>query len=83
MLAGKRDSRCHSTTSFNKNVEVAEKSYQMLEDLSFCDQERDYPPLIKKTVLTFQVKKSTIKLSFHEYLYYFHHKESQKKKCKN
>ena len=63
MLAGKRDSRRHSTTSFNKNVVVAEKSYQMLEVLSFCDQERDYPPLIKKTVLTFQVKKSTIKLS--------------------
>ena len=64
MLAGKRDSRRHSTTSFNENFVVAEKSYQMLEVLSFCDQERDYPPLIKKTVLMFLVKKkSTIKLS--------------------
>ena len=57
MLAGKRDSRRHSTTSFNENVVVAEKSYQMLEVLSLCDQERDYPPLIKKTVLMFLVKK--------------------------
>ena len=37
---GKRGSRRHSTTSFSKNVEVAEKSYQMLEVLSFCDRER-------------------------------------------
>ena len=37
---GKRDSRRHSTTSFSENVEVAETSYQMLEVLSFCHQER-------------------------------------------
>ena len=40
ILAGKRDSRRYSTTSFSENVEVAETSYQMLEVLSFCDRER-------------------------------------------
>ena len=40
ILAGKRDSRRYSTTSFSENVEVAETSYQMLEVLSFRDQER-------------------------------------------
>ena len=40
ILAGKRGIRRHSTTSFSKNVKVAETSYQMLKVLSFCDQER-------------------------------------------
>ena len=40
ILAGKCVSRRRSTTSFSKNVEVAETSYQMLEVLSFCDRER-------------------------------------------
>ena len=40
ILAGKRGSRCHPTTSFSENVEVAATSYQMLEVLSFCDLER-------------------------------------------
>ena len=39
ILAGKRGSRRQSTTSFGENVEVAGKSYQMLEVLSFCDRE--------------------------------------------
>ena len=56
ILAGKRGSRRHSTTRFSENVEVAETSYQMLEVLSFCDQERVQPPSLKLTVLTFQVK---------------------------
>ena len=30
----------HSTTSFSENVEVAETGYEMLEFLSFCNQER-------------------------------------------
>jgi len=30
-LAGKRDSRRHSTTSFSENVVVEETSYQLLE----------------------------------------------------
>ena len=34
MLAGKRDSRRHSTMTFNENVVVAEKSCQMLEVLA-------------------------------------------------
>ena len=40
MLAEKRGSRRHSTTSFSENVEVAKTSYQMLEVLSFYDRER-------------------------------------------
>ena len=40
ILAGKRSSRRHSTTSFSENVVVAETSYQMLQALSFCDRER-------------------------------------------
>ena len=31
ILAGKRDSRCHSTTSFAENVVVTKTGYQMLE----------------------------------------------------
>ena len=44
-----------------KNVVVAEKSYQML--LSLCDPERAKAPSLKITVLTFLVKKCTMKLS--------------------
>ena len=36
ILAGKRDSRRHSTTSFSENVGVARTSYQMWEVLLFC-----------------------------------------------
>ena len=39
ILAGKRDSRRHSTMSFSENVLVAGTSYQML---SFCYQERAF-----------------------------------------
>ena len=39
ILAGKCGSRRHSATSFSKNVEVAETSYQMLEVLSFYGRE--------------------------------------------
>ena len=48
ILAGKRDSRCHSATSFSENYVVAETSYQMLEVLSFCDWERAKPSLINR-----------------------------------
>ena len=37
ILAGKRDSRSPSTTSFSKNVVLVETGYQVLEVLSFCD----------------------------------------------
>ena len=40
ILAGKRGSRRHSTTSFRENVEVSETSYQMLEVLPFCYREK-------------------------------------------
>ena len=41
---GKSDSHQHSTTSFREDVTVVEASYQMLEILSFSDQERALPP---------------------------------------
>ena len=40
ILAGKCISRRHSTTSFSENVVVAKKSYQMLEALKLCYQEK-------------------------------------------
>ena len=39
ILAGKRDSWRHSTTSFCEHVAVVKINYQMLEVLSLCDQE--------------------------------------------
>ena len=39
ILAGKRDSR-HESSDFSENVVVAETSYQMVQVLSFCAQER-------------------------------------------
>ena len=56
-MAGKRGSRRHSTTSFNKSVVAAGTSYQMLEVLAFWNRERAQPPSITITVLTFLVKK--------------------------
>ena len=63
ILAAKRDSRCHPTTSFRENVELAATRYQMLEVLSFCDQERVEPPSLKVTMLTLLVKNGKMKLS--------------------
>ena len=59
ILAGKRDSRRHSTTSFSETVVVAKTSYQMLEFLSFCDRERALTLSIKIQLM----KTSTMKLS--------------------
>ena len=59
-LAEKRGIRPNSTTSFSKSVVVAGTSYQMLDVLAFCNQERAQPPSITMTVLTFLVKKSTM-----------------------
>ena len=42
---------------------MAGTSYQILEDLSFCNRERAKPSPIKITALIFQVKNSTVKLS--------------------
>ena len=43
ILAGKRDSRRHSTTGFSENVsELTETSYEMLKVLLFCDGEKAY-----------------------------------------
>ena len=54
ILAGKHDSRHHSTTGL-ANIAVTETSYQMLEVFSFCDRERALPtPII---MLTFLVNK--------------------------
>ena len=62
-MAGKRGSRLHSTKSFNESVVAAGTSYQMLEVLAFCNRERAEPPSIMITVLTFLVKKGTMKNS--------------------
>ena len=48
---------------FSQRVVVAGTSYQMLEVLAFCNLERAQPRSITKTVLTFLVKKSTMKNS--------------------
>ena len=45
------------------SVVVAGTSYQMLEVLAFCNLERAEPPSITIRVLTFLVKKSTMKNS--------------------
>ena len=63
ILAGKSDSRCKSTTSFSENVVVAKTRQQMLGILSFSDRERALPSSKEMSVLTFVVKKSTMKLS--------------------
>ena len=62
-LAGKRGSRRHSTTSFGESVVEAGTSYQKLEVSAFCYRERAQPPSIMITLLTFLVKKSTMKNS--------------------
>ena len=62
-LAGKRGIRPNSTTSFSESVVVAGTSYQILGVLAFCNRERAQPPSITMTVLTFLVKKSTMKNS--------------------
>ena len=46
-----------------ESVVVAGTSYQMLEVLAFCNLERAEPPSIMIRVLTFLVKKSTMKNS--------------------
>ena len=46
-----------------ESVVVPGTSYQMLEVLAFCNLERAEPPSITIRVLTFLVKKSTMKNS--------------------
>ena len=53
ILAGKRDSRRHSTTSFFENVAVV-----FFKVFKFCDQERAQPPAKNITVFSFMAKKS-------------------------
>ena len=62
-MAGKPGSRLHSTTSFNESVVAEGTSYQMLQVVAFCSRERAQPPSITITVLTFLVKKGTMKNS--------------------
>ena len=56
ILAGKRESRRHSNTSFRENVVAAKTSYQLLGILSFSDRERASPPSTEISVLTFVVQ---------------------------
>ena len=60
ILAGKRDSRRHSATSFSENAEVAGTSYQMQEVLSFCYREvlRTSFSINKPTNLSSEKKKN-------------------------
>ena len=39
ILAGKRDNRRHSTTSFSENVALADRSFKVLQVLLFCGWE--------------------------------------------
>ena len=50
ILAGRRDSRRHSTRSFSEIVVVAKTSYQMSEGLSFSDW--DFAGLRRKRWIT-------------------------------
>ena len=50
--AGICGSLCQSTTSLSENVIVEKTSYQLLEILSFSDQERALPPSTEISVLT-------------------------------
>ena len=55
IMAAKRESRRHSTTSFSENVVVAGTSYKNLE--------RAKPPSVSIPVLASLVKKSNMKFS--------------------
>lgn len=60
---GKFNRHGHSFMGFIETDTVAETSYQILRILSFCNWERAQNPLININVLTFLVKKGTVKLS--------------------
>ena len=60
---GKFNRHGHSFMVLIETVTVAETSYQILRILSFCNWERAQNPLININVLTFLVKKGTVKLS--------------------
>lgn len=62
ILAGKCNTRRHSTMIFSENVVLAETSCQMFGGLLFCDCERAWPPSIKISVLICFEGKSTVKL---------------------
>ena len=53
----------HSFMGFIETVTVGQTSYQILRISSFCNWERAQNPLININVLTFLVKKGTVKLS--------------------
>ena len=63
-MAGKRESRRHSTKGFSENAVVAGTSYKMLEVLSFCYWKRAKPSPIKLPALIFQVKNRAIPHQF-------------------
>ena len=56
-LAGKRDSRSHSTMRFSENVVVAGTGYHILEVSTFCNRQRAKPSPIKITALIFSGEK--------------------------
>ena len=63
-MAGKRDSRRHSTASFNKNVEVAEKKLSNVRSFIILRSGEGLPSFNKENSANVSgEKKSTIKLS--------------------
>lgn len=60
---GKFNRHGHSFMGFIETVTVGQTSYQILRISSFCNWERAQNPLININVLTFLVKKGTVKLS--------------------
>ena len=61
ILAGKRGSRRHSTTSFSENVMLADTSDKVLEVLLFCGWEIAYPPFNQDNSVLFRRKGCTMK----------------------
>ena len=61
ILAGKRGSRRHSTTSFSENVMLADTSDKVLEVLLFCGWEIAYSPFNQDNSALFWRKRNTMK----------------------
>ena len=66
ILAGKRESRRHSKTSFRENVVVAKTSYQLLGILSFSDRDHsggEKKSSMKRSGVSRMSSSSNLKLS--------------------
>ena len=72
ILAGKRDSRRHSTTSFSEEVVVAGTSYQMLESFSILVSGEGLTSCSINNPANFFGEKSTVKLSWVSFFVWEH-----------